>query len=326
MATTDIWAPLTDSLLGPAELTTGEVAAQAGFEPDQARRLWRALGFPPVADDERLFTRADAAVLHAVRELIELQGTDWDTVIQLTRVIGQSVARIADAQLTATADRIETLRGEDGFDDAGVAALIERVTTLAPRLEQSLGYVWRRHLLAALRRIATRPAAGDCLTVGFADLVGFTAFSRALDAKELARIVDRFEAIVYEHVPDRGGRVVKLIGDEVMYSAEEPAVAAEIALALTEAHAREPELPNIRGGVACGPVLAWEGDLFGPTVNLASRLVNFARPGTVLVCDALGETLREHSQFTLHHLRAVPLKGFGRVRSWVLRRGEKRDQ
>src|SRR4030095_13516534 len=149
------------------------------------------------------------------------------------------------------------------------------------------------------------------------DLCGFTSRSQALDARELAAMVDRFEAIAYEQIPERGGRGVKTIGDEVMFAADDATAAAEIALGLVEAHARDPELPDVRAGLARGPVLAWEGDLFGPTVNLASRLVHFARPGTVLVADELGEQLRDEPAFALQHLRPVQLQGLGRAASWV---------
>src|SRR5207249_2429006 len=97
-------------------------------------------------------------------------------------------------------------------------------------------------------------------------------------------------------------------------------VAADIAIALVDAHAREAAVPDVRVGLASGPVLSWEGDLFGPTVNLASRLVNLARPGTVLVSDDLGDALRDDPRFELRHLRPVNLHGIGRTRSWVLRR------
>jgi adenylate cyclase len=97
-------------------------------------------------------------------------------------------------------------------------------------------------------------------------------------------------------------------------------VAADIALALAEAYRAEPDLPGVRVGVACGPTLAWEGDLYGPTVNLASRLVNIARPNTVLVADEVGERLQDDPRFELRHLRAVTLQGIGRLRPWVVRR------
>jgi len=181
--------------------------------------------------------------------------------------------------------------------------------------------VWRRHLLASLRRRASLAAEGDSrLAVGFADLVGFTPLSQALEPHELAVTVDRFEAIAYEHVPEHGGRVVKTIGDEVMFATEDPVAAAEIALSLAEAYHHEKDLPGVRVGLAAGPVLAWEGDLYGPTVNLASRLVNLAHANSVLVSDELGATLRDVPGFALKHLRAVHLQGLGRARSWVLRR------
>lgn len=321
MSAADPWRVLAERLLGPPELTADEVARQAGVDPTQARRLWQSLGFPPVGDDERVFTRTDVAELCAVRELLDVGQTDPDTLLQLTRVVGQSLARIVDAQLTATAARLTDLSSPEWLDPATLSALTGRIELLAPRLEQSLWYAWRRHLLAALRRLASQPpAAGHSVTVGFADLVGFTDLSHAIEPQALAAVVDRFEAIAFEHVPQLGGRIIKLIGDEVMFAADDPVVGAEIALTLAEAHAADSTVPDVHVGLAYGPVLPWEGDLFGPTVNLASRIVNLGRPGTALVSDTLGSLLHELPHFTLRHLRPLPLKGFGRVRVWVLRR------
>jgi adenylate cyclase len=307
-------------LLGPAVFTVLEAAQAARVEPAQAQRLWRALGFPPVENDARIFTRSDVEILRAVHGIMETQHVDPDDVLQLTRVIGQSLARVADAQATVAADRLE--RGDAGTAGGDIVPqLAGRIAALAPSLEQFIGYVWRRHLLAALRRLSARPSAADhSLTVGFADIVGFTAMSQALDARALAAIVDRFEAIAYEHIPARGGRVVKMIGDEVMFAVDDGAFAADIAVALVDAHARDSVLPDVRVGLAGGPVLSWEGDLFGPTVNLASRLVNLARPATILVSDELGERLSDDPRFELRHLRPVRLHGIGRVRPWALRR------
>jgi adenylate cyclase len=320
MAGSETWRPLAEALLGKAELNPAEVAQQSGISRERARRLWRALGFPPVADDERVFTRADVEILRAVQHLIDEQEADPADLLQLTRVIGQSLARVADAQVTAVAERVLRLHADEPSAPGAIADLVERIGALAPPLEQFLGYVWRRHLLAALLRITAAPAAADRdQTVGFADLVGFTAISQALDSKALATMVDRFEAIVYEHVPTRGGRVVKMIGDEVMFAADDPVAAAQIALALVDAHARDDTLPDVRVGLASGPTLAWEGDLFGPTVNLASRLVNLARAQSVLVSEALGQQLADNPAFVLRHLHGVRLQGIGRVRPWVLR-------
>src|SRR4029453_6205593 len=98
------------AVAGPAEFTSVEVARAAGVELDDARRLWQALGFAPVPDDDRVFTRADVEVLRTARALIEQQNTDPAILVQLARVTGQSLARVADAQLTASAERLERAR------------------------------------------------------------------------------------------------------------------------------------------------------------------------------------------------------------------------
>lgn len=303
---TSLGDELARAVLGEPVYTSPQVAAAAGVPLDQARRLWRALGFPPVAEDLRVFTAADVDTLRAARRLVEQQVAAPEVLLQLTRVTGQSLARIAEAQVAAESD-----------DEGTPAALGARAAAIEPLLT----YVWRRHLVAAALRAATAGAepGGAQLVVGFADLVGFTAFSQRREPAELAAAVDRFESLAYEHIPERGGRVVKMIGDEVMFAVDDGPTAAAIALALVDAYGRDPQLPAVRVGLALGPVLAWQGDLYGPTVNLASRLVNVARAGTVLASQELGAQLEAHGGFTLRHVRPERLKGIGRVRMWVVR-------
>lgn len=319
----DLWQQLTEQLLGPSTFTAPEVARAADVDLDLARRLWRALGFPPVSDDERFFTRSDVEILRAVRELADRLPTSPGVLIQLARVTGQSLGRLADAQVTA-ADRRDTI--DESNPEPSSRDAVPAVVSVVPDLERLLGYVWRRHLLAAFLRLAAIPSASDrSLTVGFADLVGFTTISQAVDARALATIVDRFEAVAYEQVIHHGGRVVKMIGDEVLFVAEDRQVAADIAVGLVEAHSRDAILPDVRVGLAEGPVLAWAGDVLGPTVNLAHRLVNLARPGSVLVTDDLGQRLSGEGRFVLRRLRRARIEGIGRLRSWVLRRAHEAD-
>jgi adenylate cyclase len=323
----DTWHALSRVLLGEPEFTGPEVAQQAGVDMEQARRLWTALGFPPIPDDQRFFTRSDVAMLSGVCRLRDQLASASDVIIQLTRVTGQALARVADAQVATSAEQLD-LSQVSANPERAVKALVDRFQPLIPALEPFLGYVWRRHLLAAMFRVAA--ASGDDATragelvVGFADLVGFTAVSQQVGERELAAMVDRFEALAYEQITGRGGRVVKMIGDEVMFTAEVPAAAAEIALALGDTYAGDPALPEVRVGLALGPALSFEGDLFGPTVNLASRLVNIARPNTVLVSDELATQLRDAGAFTLRSLHPLRLKGIGRTQVWVLRRPAQR--
>jgi adenylate cyclase len=158
------------------------------------------------------------------------------------------------------------------------------------------------------------------LIVGFADLVGFTAVSQELRNREIALTVERFERIAYEQIPEHGGKVIKMIGDEVMFTTDETEAAAQIALGLVEACAGDDLVPEVRIGLAAGPTLLWEGDVYGPTVNLASRLVNIAHPGTILVTEELGERLTDVDGLAPRPTPRVKLKGIGKTRPHVLRR------
>jgi adenylate cyclase len=312
-------------LIGKAELTPHEVAAGANVEIEQARRLWRALGFPPVPDDQRFFTHSDVQMLRAACALIEQEGTDPKVLLQLTRVTGQSLARMAEAQIAAMSDRLEKAAGH--LQGPELAAAVEAIL---PGVEPFLRYVWRRHLLAALRRFITglhdNGSEAHVVAVGFADLVGFTAISQQVDEHQLAEIVDRFEELAYDHVAQGGGRVIKMIGDEVMFAADSALDAARIALDLARVYSSDDKLPEVRVGLALGPVLSWQGDLFGPIVNLASRLVNIARPGTVLISEELAKVLGGNPSFTVRTLRPLRLQGLGKVTFAVLRPPLPQDQ
>ncbi len=176
--------------------------------------------------------------------------------------------------------------------------------------------VWRK--LAIDDASSTRPT----LAVGFLDLVGYTALSQELEDDELGMLVSRFEALTHDTVAQLGGRVVKTIGDEVMFVSEFPEVAAAIALRLTERTGGDAVLPEARAGLAYGPTIAREGDYYGPVVNLAHRLVEVAYPGTVLASDELHDAVSSDSRFRWGRSRDRKIRDIGRVATWPLRAGD----
>jgi adenylate cyclase len=151
-------------------------------------------------------------------------------------------------------------------------------------------------------------------------MVGFTALSQELDAQELAELVDRFETLTHDQVVSLGGRVVKMIGDEVLFVVDDLAAAAEVALALARDWSGTEARSAVRAGLAWGAVLTRYGDVFGPVVNRASRIVALARPGTVLVGPEVHAELEDHPGLAWRSLRPQRLKGIGRLPLWVLRR------
>jgi adenylate cyclase len=316
-----------DQLLVPGEnrYTRAELAHRAGIDPDQVRRFWRAMGFPDAADDEAIFTDTDVAVLSGFHRFLREDMVDQEVALQITRVVGQAMSRVAEAEVAAVRERLEALDLIDDRTDEEIStAVVARSAELLPAIEALLVYQWRRHLAAAAQRVVmarrTDGDAGLSLTVGFADMVGFTALSQQLEERELAEVVGRFETLAYDAVAGHGGRIVKMIGDEVMFVTDDPAAGAEIGLTLAEAYGQDETVSDVRVGLAHGPVLGREGDYFGPTVNLASRIVNIAYVGAVVVSSEIHARLTDDERFVLKAVRPRRLRGIGLTPLWIVRR------
>ena len=304
----------------PGIFTQDDVIARSGLG-DDARKFWRALGFPDPQPDERTFSSIDLEMLQMVDAMIRLELIERDGALQLARVIGSSMQRIAQAQIDAIAARLEA----EG-PDADPERVVRRAETLLPTMPRVLEYAWRRHMQGAVRRRVVREHLAEDgpapRAVGFADLVGFTTLSQELDDRELGEVVDRFETTTFELVTGHGGRVVKMIGDEVMFEVADLTNAALLSLDLADAFHQDDSVNDIRVGLAYGPALAREGDLFGPTVNLASRLVGIAYAGAVVTSTDVRAALEGDERFAFKSLRPRHLKNIGRVQLVALRRAD----
>jgi adenylate cyclase len=201
--------------------------------------------------------------------------------------------------------------------------LVRFAETILPVMEQLHSYIWRRHLAALAGRALAVPHEedrSDEIVVGFADVVGYTRMSRELAETELARLIERFESIATEVIASNGGRIVKTVGDEVLFVADEPARAASIGLGLLDALSTDPDLPRLGIGMARGHVLSRFGDVYGPVVNIASRLTSAAKPETVLVDRELAAALEGDSRFRLRKRRPMAVRGYSNLSSWRLGR------
>ncbi|CAM5372489.1 adenylate cyclase regulatory domain-containing protein [Streptomyces diastaticus] len=309
--------------------TRREVAERAGVGPERTLQLWRALGFAAVDDDARVFTDADAEALRAGERLIAAGLITEESETMMARALGHHLSRLAEWQVHT----LWTWAGRDLSRPVDGAALLEHAAVLLPELELLQRHVWRRHLAAyAERALAEAVAPADAVgagggagvrqrAVGFTDMVGYTRMTRGLDSAALGRVLDRFETLTGDVVAEGRGRVVKTIGDEVLYVCESAGSAADIALELGARAQAEPHLPRLRTGLAHGPVLSRFGDVYGPAVNIAARLTAVARPDTVLVNTELAGELAGATAYTLKVLRPVSVRGYSRLRPVLLRRG-----
>ncbi|WP_430296005.1 adenylate/guanylate cyclase domain-containing protein [Sinomonas sp. B1-1] len=322
---------------GERTLKRREVAAGVGLSLYSARKLWRALGMPNFTDDDLAFTQADLEHLKVMPRLVREGVLTEDAAISVTRAIGQMTDRMVVWQVEAL---IEDMVSTEGLSDAEARrALIDRIPELIGPLEEMLVYSWRRQLTAGVQRLALRAQAGLersaegrdgseddaplplARAVGFADLVSYTSLSRRMNEKTLAQLVQRFENRCAEIISVGGGRLVKTIGDEVLYIAETPVAGAQIALALAREFAEDEILPECRVAMVWGRVLSRLGDIYGPTVNLAARLTAIAEPGQVLIDDITAKALGEDERFVLDPQAPQLVRGFGEIHPVALRPG-----
>jgi adenylate cyclase len=303
---------------GPRRYTRGQLIAGTKLSNERAVRLWRSLGFAEVDDDEVVFTDGDRAALGQLEELRSAGLVSADVEEAIARSVGQAMAGLADWQIEMLYQLVA--HQHDGLSNRQV---LELGNGILPLLERMQNYVWRRHLAAAAGRLlASEPGESETrtLTIGFADLVGFTRATRRLSPAELTELIEDFQGIATGVVATCHGRVVKTVGDEVLFVADQPTDCAEIALRLLERLAEAPTLPDLRIGLALGPVLTRFGDVYGEAVNIAARLTTHARPGTILVDRNLAAVLEHDEHLRLRVRRPLAVRGYRNLHTWSLSR------
>jgi adenylate cyclase len=267
---------------GP-RITLAEAIERSGIDPGFGERVWRALGFVVSGEDAATCTEADVALFEFFVFATEIFGVE--SSLALARTTGGSMARLADGAIANARSSLEAPMRTEGGTSVDIARAFNAVAaTVVPRLYPMFETVHRHHLVDTARRYSlwgaapTEEGTTDAV-IGFADLVGYTALSQRLSTVELDTLVVNFEERALVAIARPGARLVKLIGDEVMFVAGDAHDAVDIARRLTT----DPELPPLRVGLAAGEIVSREGDVFGPTVNLAARIVAQAEPGGVLV-------------------------------------------
>jgi adenylate cyclase len=315
---------LEQAILGASPaLTSDAVAAEAGVPLDQARRLWRALGFPD-AGDAAAFTDRDRAALATIVGTVDAGAIDFDTAVRLTRAVGQTMARLADWQVATLSNRVEQLEAGEEATGSRIGSALRLTEQVGVPFEELLVYSWRRHLAQAVARVEALGASESDLhttqvTVGFADLVRFTALSNELDEDRIGDLVEIFESRCADVVAARFGRIIKTLGDSVLFVCEDPHRAMDIALSIVDVIGHDIRLPDVRIGLATGSVIMQLGDVFGPPVNMAARLTGVARRNRVIT-DRTTADLLPAGQFDCRSLPARPLRGFGVVEPVAVRR------
>ena len=235
-------------------------------------------------------------------------------ILAFSRVMGASAARIGEAAVSLFLKEVEA-----GLDASG-ASLLERAVAnesasdLVNVVTTLMDHLVREHLELAVRR-QRQSASGWARTeaemaIGFVDLAGSTEWATRITLREQADALALFESAAWDIATSRGGRVVKLIGDEAMFAATDPGQACRIALELCEAVDAEPLLPRARGAVGFGAVIIRDGDYFGPLVHVTARAVKQAGEGAVVVTEGVrGQRRGERAGLRFDSIGAHELRG-----------------
>jgi adenylate cyclase len=297
------------AIRGGTALTLEQAAERSGMTTEALRALARAAGIPDPEPDVPVFVPAFVEFAARMGDVSRIFGEDASS--QMIRVLGLAMSRIADAVISSFLVNVAPSAQREDPVGLGVARANVETASLLPFVAPALDALFRQHLLIA-RRLTDSEAdhvgfETRQLVVGFVDLVGSTELGETLEVGALGATLSDFEHIATETINEGGGRVVKLIGDEIMYTAPDAFSAASIAIDLADAFDDHPTVPRVRAGLASGEVMLRDGDVFGPVVNLASRAVKAAEPGDVVTTAEVAEDAAlPHLPLGLRHLSGIP--------------------
>lgn len=322
---------------GARVLSADQVAARVGVDAEQVLAYRRMFGLPTAEHDAPVFTEADVRAGQVLARLSREHGVDRATLGELVRSLGHTMDRLALWQVEAL---VEDLTDRYALDHPGARLLLlDRLGALAPELDALLTYAFHRQLAAVAGRwdaelagVHGRGAKGELpllRAVGFADMVSFTRRTAGLGPTDLSAFVERFEAAARDVVAAAGGRVVKTIGDAVLFVADDPATGAMVALGLADRFGGAVDaglagdargVTPVRVSLVWGRVLSRFGDVFGGPVTLAARLTDIASPSTVWTEAATAAALAHDERFATEALEPREVAGLGRVEPFALTR------
>jgi adenylate cyclase len=294
-------------------------AAQTGLDEALIVRVLSGLGLgPPPADwvsgDELELLRDIARVLEAGFPLVAL--------LQLVRVYGRAIARIADAEVRLFHLYVHEPLMRAGHTGVETAERMDRLTrTALPLSTPILGAIHQRYLQYFVEQDVVGHMEADLegsgndlarmrVAIAFADLAGYTQLTEEEGELTAVDAVERFVEAVERSLPENA-RVIKTIGDEAMVIGTDAAALAEWAVAFLEAHR---ERPRPRIAIHDGAALYRDGDYYGRDVNIAARVAARAAGGEVLVtapvADQVGRAAGHPPRLRYEAIGDVRLKGF----------------
>ncbi len=305
------------------------VAERGGVDPERLRTMLVTLGLQKEVLNER-----DVDVAYSLRTILDA-GLPWEAVLETARVLGDSLRRIAEAEIRTIHVHVhERLLAAGASEQEVSRQIFEIEERTAPLIEPMIRWIHEEHLLQAwiedafvhaMAATRTPTSLGSVeTTIVFVDVAGFTELVETEGDAAAAAVLDHLDDAVRVLALEHDGKLVKQIGDGFMLVFRAPPSAVRFAVALQESTARRRTIPALRIGINHGTALHRAGDYIGSAVNVASRVTDAAMPGQILLTETVarvdhGASLEEVGVRILRGIdSAVPL--------WrVARTGNARD-
>jgi adenylate cyclase len=301
---------LVERVLG-GRYSSNELAERTGLPAAQMLRIRRLLGLPEASPDDVVFGEEEAKAAESTRLFLDA-GLGEEAIAEITRVLGEGMARLAATTAAAFVDAfLEPGDSEDEVAQRFATVAEQLIPAIDPVLiaayKQHLAEAVRRGMLSRAERESGEAGGAQDITVCFVDMVGFTRLGAEIEAQELGSLATRMAELATD-VTEPPVRLVKTIGDAAMFVSPDAGAVVSVALSLIEA-VQAAELPSLRAGVAMGAALQRAGDYYGHAVNLASRVTGVARPDSVLCTEQVRDQAPDRFDWSFarrHKLKGMP--------------------
>ncbi|MGJ9585294.1 adenylate/guanylate cyclase domain-containing protein [Actinotignum sp. GS-2025e] len=315
---------------GLPRYTLRQAAELTNMDTEGVRRFWLALGFPSIVDEdsELVFTDGDIRAMRAMAESLGESPLTESALTSLLRASAHNVDRMLQWHVETLLELAETSGGLGPVDAR--RWVLDHFPDIEEFLRRTAAYTWSRQAAALLRHTEAEIAhinEDDAIpqlprAVGFIDIVSFTNRTERMTSRQFMEFIERFDYTCRAVITGGGGRVVKSMGDAFLFIADDIVTGADIVCDVTQALRDTPEIPAVRASLTWGPVLGRFGDVFGPSVNMASRLADVASPGTVLTSRPVATALKAvgENRFTTISVGTPTLQGLGATEVLELRR------
>ena len=291
----------------PRLISADEAAIRCGVAIETVMDVRAAAGFPVIDSAEPSMPET---VIEDVKTFVfgsELYGRE--EALAFVRVLGRAAARVMEAARALFGGSIERM-GDEAATELDVAKANELAIVAWTQVQSVMLHLLAEH---PLRNVGFAEALmrGELhVAVAFVDLVSSTTWAESVDPAVHAEALRRFEMQSSTLASDHGARLVKLIGDEVMIVADDPAALCRVAIDICRIAGADPDLPAARGAVGYGMVTARDGDYFGPVVNVAARATKMAAPNGVVVTAEVARLLDPES-WLIESIGPHDLRGVG---------------